>query len=1045
MDLAKFLVSSTSGSSSSSSQGSNSSGENKRLAMYKTGGSTLGQRNKNARQDQRRNKRKESRNVQLESRRGGFEEGAVVDEEDEVEAEENVPPPEQNSMRPKQAAASAKTAPTQNPKINQRQIERLQKLEEYKKKKAAEKEAAEKNKKKPFVVGKVHHHPGGNDLKEVSTIKFDFVGKTPGKQGMTPSGKVFRFTGNKVTTVMKSTVRTGGQSSVTVPRTGGYGTGVRITRSKAARIAESQSAASPCLPTKAGKVTKAKPPGTLASAAKPSTVSRSVNKTSATTSTLQSKSMKTVVNATKAVSRMKATAKPAKLPQNVTQADTATTKTPAPAKEAPSGFAALRQAMAQKASVTPTPMKNPSSKLPTNTLPTLTPREEGWGKTPSPDSKKEKGTNETGKTPREEGWGKTPSPVAAASSQARPKAIVGFVTPGPSDKHEPPMGSDKEGGEMETNSDETNFATPGPRTVRSIGNNKGTPFPTKINAEEKSEDDEAEEEERRDQLMPMTPITASQSKIRSARRTPRLGEVAELCDPFRPEVCFERGSFSERRKSSRRSGGGGRRTTMSPKSGDSSASDGILGGDEVVKSLDEEIGALVEDIDDNSMDVSLIARSGVKIASTSTDLGQSVDSSGVAADEPATLAPKRLDDELEEAQTEVEKEDGEENKVSEREKAVAHYRQQLATVKNKLNGLSQEWKLKEEGLAVDPNSEGARGQIRTAVGKTTIFMNAKGRLTQFETLVDACHNGGGEKETKPTDLEGFWDGIIVAQVEDIERDFQTLKAMESRGWNEAEPEAVPNNKVKKNTKKPGKKVAASKRPAAASSGLRAMIAAKRKQQAGGAGEEEKPTSEASLVPQQASPPKPGTPSTLSGTPSRISGTPSRLSGRLSSTPSRTPGRRSGTPTTPLLVLSVNRAARRSLATAAAASQHQTPQHETTESSEAASQLLKMTLTCPTEEKNQVVTLEAPGTPLDAPVFSSVASASGLGTNWTALSPFEKKKKTPRKSRRSTARQSTNLMEFNTPPPSESVNPNEETPKVRRSSRRSGVAPGAYKC
>ena len=71
-------------------------------------------------------------------------------------------------------------------------------------------------------------------------------------------------------------------------------------------------------------------------------------------------------------------------------------------------------------------------------------------------------------------------------------------------------------------------------------------------------------------------------------------------------------------------------------------------------------------------------------------------------------------------------------------------------------------------------------------------MNAKGRLTQFETLVDACHNGGGEKETKPTDLEGFWDGIIVAQVEDIERDFQTLKAMESRGWNEAEPGLITN-------------------------------------------------------------------------------------------------------------------------------------------------------------------------------------------------------------------------------------------------------------
>ena len=36
-------------------------------------------------------------------------------------------------------------------------------------------------------------------------------------------------------------------------------------------------------------------------------------------------------------------------------------------------------------------------------------REEGWGKTPSPDSKKEKATNETGKTPRS---GTNPCPHA---------------------------------------------------------------------------------------------------------------------------------------------------------------------------------------------------------------------------------------------------------------------------------------------------------------------------------------------------------------------------------------------------------------------------------------------------------------------------------------------------------------------------------------------------------------------------------------------------------------------------------------------------------
>ena len=60
-----------------------------------------------------------------------------------------------------------------------------------------------------IILFQVHHHVGGNDLQAVSSIKFDF-GAQAAKGAKTPgTNRVFKFTGNKVTTVMKSKLEFG--------------------------------------------------------------------------------------------------------------------------------------------------------------------------------------------------------------------------------------------------------------------------------------------------------------------------------------------------------------------------------------------------------------------------------------------------------------------------------------------------------------------------------------------------------------------------------------------------------------------------------------------------------------------------------------------------------------------------------------------------------------------------------------------------------------------------------------------------------------------
>ena len=50
-------------------------------------------------------------------------------------------------------------------------------------------------------------------------------------------------------------------------------------------------------------------------------------------------------------------------------------------------------------------------------------------------------------------------------------------------------------------------------------------------------------------------------------------------------------------------------------------------------------------------------------------------------------------------------------------------------------------------------------RIRQAIGQANLLM--KKRLKQFEKLVDDCEFSRGDRETKTTDLAGFWDLVSI--------------------------------------------------------------------------------------------------------------------------------------------------------------------------------------------------------------------------------------------------------------------------------------------
>ena len=78
------------------------------------------------------------------------------------------------------------------------------------------------------------------------------------------------------------------------------------------------------------------------------------------------------------------------------------------------------------------------------------------------------------------------------------------------------------------------------------------------------------------------------------------------------------------------------------------------------------------------------------------------------------------------------------------------------------------------------------GDILCAIGQANLFQNK--RLKQFKDLIDQYRDENAEKKTTESDLEGFWD-MILYQVKDVHKRFDSLENMKSRNWVKVEKPA----------------------------------------------------------------------------------------------------------------------------------------------------------------------------------------------------------------------------------------------------------------
>ncbi|KAI8787440.1 disks large-associated protein 5, partial [Biomphalaria glabrata] len=130
---------------------------------------------------------------------------------------------------------------------------------------------------------------------------------------------------------------------------------------------------------------------------------------------------------------------------------------------------------------------------------------------------------------------------------------------------------------------------------------------------------------------------------------------------------------------------------------------------------------------------------------------------------------------------------------------VNYYKNLVKSETQRLNELGDKW------TAYLHHStdvgEDAQGQIRSTVGKSQLLIDQ--RFKQFTGLINDCEFNLGEKETTPTDLQGFWE-MIYCQVEDVDKLFSNLTELEQNNWQikQPTPKNVPKKKVVSRAAKP---------------------------------------------------------------------------------------------------------------------------------------------------------------------------------------------------------------------------------------------------
>ncbi|XP_051624753.1 disks large-associated protein 5 isoform X1 [Manacus candei] len=130
---------------------------------------------------------------------------------------------------------------------------------------------------------------------------------------------------------------------------------------------------------------------------------------------------------------------------------------------------------------------------------------------------------------------------------------------------------------------------------------------------------------------------------------------------------------------------------------------------------------------------------------------------------------------------------GKSDDTGEQEHDVPYFRNILRTQTERLLSQCLQW---DGNLELDI-PEDAKDLIHTTVGQTRLLIEE--RFKQFEGLVDNCEFKQGEKETKCTDLDGFWD-MINFQIEDVNKKFDNLKKLQDNEW---QPLDVPSQAVVK--------------------------------------------------------------------------------------------------------------------------------------------------------------------------------------------------------------------------------------------------------
>jgi len=161
------------------------------------------------------------------------------------------------------------------------------------------------------------------------------------------------------------------------------------------------------------------------------------------------------------------------------------------------------------------------------------------------------------------------------------------------------------------------------------------------------------------------------------------------------------------------------------------------------------------------------------------------------------------------------------------EASVECFEKILEREKIKMVSVCQVWETKLRHAASEI-PEAIQGMIRSAVGQGRQILAE--RFPQFCDLVDRCASGVSSPKVLVSDLQGFWE-MIVIQVKDVQEKFSALTISESSGWSLplADEEVVA---VKMTAKAmlviKGNKGNSRPRSAAPSEGLKDLIAQRRK-------------------------------------------------------------------------------------------------------------------------------------------------------------------------------------------------------------------------